>query len=54
MGADYPSVGWPKCGEIDILEMGNSNGIKRVHKINISVVGFIGEKVGMEVRIPIG
>lgn len=29
MGADYPSVGWPKCGEIDILEMGNSNGIKR-------------------------
>jgi beta-glucanase (GH16 family) len=29
MGADYFSVGWPKCGEIDILEMGNSNGIKR-------------------------
>ncbi|MDS1031408.1 family 16 glycosylhydrolase [Porphyromonadaceae sp. NP-X] len=29
MGANYPSVGWPKCGEIDILEMGNSNGIKR-------------------------
>jgi len=29
MGADWPSVGWPKCGEIDILEMGNSNGIKR-------------------------
>lgn len=28
MGADYPNVGWPKCGEIDILEMGHSNGIK--------------------------
>ncbi len=29
MGADYPSVGWPKCGEIDIMEMGNANGISR-------------------------
>lgn len=29
MGADYPSVGWPKCGEIDIMEMGNANGINR-------------------------
>ncbi|MFZ4414255.1 MAG: family 16 glycosylhydrolase [Bacteroidales bacterium] len=29
MGADYPSVGWPKCGEIDILEMGNANGISK-------------------------
>lgn len=28
MGNDYDQVGWPKCGEIDILEMGNSNGIK--------------------------
>lgn len=28
LGADIPTVGWPKCGEIDILEMGNSNGIK--------------------------
>ena len=27
MGADYSLVGWPKCGEIDILEMGNTNGI---------------------------
>ena len=27
MGGDYPLVGWPKCGEIDILEMGNTNGI---------------------------
>lgn len=27
MGQDYPQVGWPKCGEIDILEMGNRNGI---------------------------
>lgn len=28
MGNDYDKVGWPRCGEIDILEMGNSNGIK--------------------------
>lgn len=28
LGADISSVGWPKCGEIDILEMGNTNGIK--------------------------
>lgn len=28
MGNDYPQVGWPKCGETDILEMGNSEGIK--------------------------
>ena len=29
MGGDYSTVGWPKCGEIDILEMGNSNGISK-------------------------
>jgi beta-glucanase (GH16 family) len=29
MGADYPTVGWPKCGEMDLLEMGNVNGINR-------------------------
>jgi beta-glucanase (GH16 family) len=29
MGQDYPTVGWPKCGEIDIMEMGNTNGINR-------------------------
>ncbi|MFT3740174.1 MAG: family 16 glycosylhydrolase [Breznakibacter sp.] len=28
MGEDYPTAGWPKCGEIDILEMGNSYGIQ--------------------------
>lgn len=27
MGNDYDDVGWPKSGEIDIVEMGNSNGI---------------------------
>ncbi|MFZ4456545.1 MAG: family 16 glycosylhydrolase [Bacteroidales bacterium] len=27
MGDDYSTVGWPRCGEIDILEMGNSGGI---------------------------
>lgn len=27
MGNDFDEVGWPKCGEIDILEMGNSEGI---------------------------
>jgi beta-glucanase (GH16 family) len=26
MGNDYRSVGWPRCGELDILEMGHSNG----------------------------
>ena len=28
MGANYSQVGWPKCGEIDIFEMGNVNGIR--------------------------
>jgi beta-glucanase (GH16 family) len=27
MGNDYDEVGWPKCGETDIVEMGNANGI---------------------------
>ena len=27
MGNDFSSVGWPKCGEIDIMEMGHSTGI---------------------------
>lgn len=28
LGNDFAQVGWPRCGEIDILEMGNSGGIK--------------------------
>lgn len=28
LGSDHKKVGWPKCGEVDILEMGNVNGIK--------------------------
>lgn len=28
MGNDFSTVGWPRCGEIDILEMGHSDGIK--------------------------
>ncbi len=28
MGNDYDQVGWPKCGETDIVEMGNADGIK--------------------------
>lgn len=28
MGNDYDQVGWPRCGETDILEMGNADGIK--------------------------
>jgi beta-glucanase (GH16 family) len=28
MGNDYPQVGWPSCGEIDILEMGHANGVR--------------------------
>jgi len=27
LGSDYPKAVWPKCGEIDIMEMGNKNGI---------------------------
>ena len=27
LGNDYPSVGWPECGEIDVMEMGNSSAI---------------------------
>lgn len=27
LGADYDTKGWPRCGEIDIMEMGNSGGI---------------------------
>lgn len=27
MGNDYDEVGWPRCGEIDIMEFGNANGI---------------------------
>ena len=28
MGNDYDEVGWPKCGETDILEMGHADGIR--------------------------
>lgn len=28
MGNDYGEVGWPRSGEIDILEMGNADGIR--------------------------
>lgn len=28
MGNDYSSVGWPACGETDIMEMGHSDGIR--------------------------
>ncbi|MDR1974180.1 MAG: glycoside hydrolase family 16 protein [Bacteroidales bacterium] len=28
MGNDYPAVGWPHCGEIDIFEMGSYGGIR--------------------------
>ena len=28
MSNDYGKVGWPKCGEIDIVETGNADGIK--------------------------
>jgi beta-glucanase (GH16 family) len=27
LGSDYPKAVWPKCGEIDIMEMGNKDGI---------------------------
>lgn len=28
LGHDYPQTIWPKCGEIDIMEMGHSDGIE--------------------------
>lgn len=28
LGNDFSEVGWPRCGEIDILEMGNAQGIR--------------------------
>lgn len=28
MGNDFDQVGWPKCGETDIIEMGHQNGIR--------------------------
>jgi beta-glucanase (GH16 family) len=27
LGQNFPSVGWPQCGELDIMEMGNVDGI---------------------------
>jgi beta-glucanase (GH16 family) len=29
LGNDYPQAVWPKCGEIDIVEMGNKDGIAK-------------------------
>lgn len=29
MGDDFMQVGWPRCGEIDVVEMGHSDGIAR-------------------------
>lgn len=29
LGNDFKEVGWPRCGEIDIVEMGNAQGISR-------------------------
>ncbi len=29
LGANYADEGWPRCGEIDILEMGNAEGISK-------------------------
>lgn len=28
LGSNYREVGWPRCGEMDIVEMGNAQGIK--------------------------
>jgi len=32
MGNDYPTVGWPACGELDIFEMGHKNGFQTQDK----------------------
>ena len=44
LGNNFPAVEWPKCGEIDILEMGGKNGIAeglQQRKIN-SAIHFAG------------
>jgi beta-glucanase (GH16 family) len=28
LGNDFPTIGWPACGEVDIVEMGHATGIK--------------------------
>ena len=28
LGADFPDVNWPRCGEIDVMEMGHAQGIE--------------------------
>lgn len=32
MGNDFDQVGWPACGELDILEMGNAGGLSSPNK----------------------
>ena len=29
LGKGFPKIEWPKCGEIDIMEMGHTNGLKK-------------------------
>ena len=35
LGNNYFTIGWPRCGEIDILEMGHADGIKDGNQENL-------------------
>lgn len=45
MGNDYPNTGWPACGELDIVEMGHSNGYDSNAKLAKGIYVVNGKKV---------
>lgn len=46
MGNDFDQVGWPKCGETDIMEFGHIDGINGGVQDAISTVHAIGDSRG--------
>ena len=44
MGNNYPDVGWPKCGETDLIELGNSNGFGGVQDRYFNGAMHVGSK----------
>lgn len=49
MGNDFSQVGWPRCGEIDIVEMGHANGIANgTHESYFSGTLHYGKSAGNE------
>lgn len=51
LGNNYFTIGWPRCGEIDVLEMGHADGIKDGKQKNSSMVPVTGA-IGRMVAIP--